>query len=167
MPPSPRLRGEGRGEGPSRDHADHPRWRQALAGGGAVNCARSAKLRVCSISAICLTASSKPSLPKVWCSTSSNSSPISPSCRSETPRILIGDFAATNVLSTSGRRGLANSAIIASFLGSEPHHPHPKHCLVADIDIVFANKIELAVAIYPEHREAGRHNTDRGPLTDR
>ena len=47
------------------------------------------------------------------------------------------------------------------------HHAHPKHRLVADIDIVFANEIELAVVVYPEHREAGRYDTDRSPLFDR
>src|ERR1700745_3363887 len=50
---------------------------QALGGGGGGNCARSAKPSVCSIWAISLTASSKPSLPKVWRSVSSNLSPIS------------------------------------------------------------------------------------------
>src|SRR6516164_2080888 len=55
----------------------------AFGGGGAVNRARSAKPRVCSICAICWTASSKPSLPKVWRSTPSNLSPISRSCHSE------------------------------------------------------------------------------------
>src|SRR6516162_9695985 len=47
------------------------------------------------------------------------------------------------------------------------HHAHPKHRLVADIDIVFANEIELAVVVYSEHREAGWYDTDRSPLFDR
>src|SRR6478736_6718702 len=51
-------------------------------GGGAVS-APGAKPRVCSSAVTCWTASSKPSLPKVLCSMSSNRSPISSSCVGE------------------------------------------------------------------------------------
>ena len=50
-----------------------------LRGGGAVNRAMSATPSACSISAICATASSNPSLPNCWRSISSNVSPISSS----------------------------------------------------------------------------------------
>jgi hypothetical protein len=34
------------------------------------------------------------------------------------------------------------------------HHPHPEHCLVADIDIVLARERQLAVIANTEHRQA-------------
>jgi hypothetical protein len=35
---------------------------------------------------------------------------------------------------------------------SQWHHPHPEHCLVADIDIVLARECQLAVIANTEHR---------------
>ena len=37
------------------------------------------------------------------------------------------------------------------------HHPHPEHCLVADIDIVLARERQLAVIANTEHRQARRY----------
>jgi hypothetical protein len=37
---------------------------------------------------------------------------------------------------------------------SQWHHPHPEHCLVADIDIVLARECQLAVIANTEHRQA-------------
>ncbi len=45
-------------------------------------------------------------------------------------------------------------AVVVVVARLQRHHPHPEHCLVADIDIVLARECQLAVIANTEHRQA-------------
>src|SRR5947207_15929988 len=60
------------------------------------------------------------------------------------------------IISGDGTRTRSTMIVIGRL-----HHAHPEHLPLADIDIVFADVIERAVAADAEHRQAGRYLPDR------
>src|SRR5947208_459559 len=94
---------------------------QNFGGAGAVNCERSAKPSAPSISPICFTASSYPSLPNCCCSISSNLSPICCQRQSRTGECRDSQELATGICSVhrfdSPSRALVQSAFFQTVPG--------------------------------------------------
>jgi hypothetical protein len=57
-------------------------------------------------------------------------------------------------LNSGHKSGIAESVAKVVVARLQRHHPHPEHCLVADIDIVLARECQLAVIANTEHRQA-------------
>src|SRR5579872_6055775 len=66
---------------------------------------------------------------------------------------------------TSGVGASARST--ATYIAANLHHAHPEHLPIADINIVFAREVELAVGTDAEHGQAGGHLANRVTIAHR